>query len=317
MNTPIYSIHNHYHGINAHLNSLLQADDWEEFHSSHISSIQGVLNKQLLRSGYVARLEKGLQIKLEGKTQHPESDVLIEDYNLPRAQQGQPSFPERTYLKPFDVATTVITPDEVDTEYFSAVVLYHHENSSHERYPVAWIELLSPTNKQRGRHYLKYLVKREALLATKTWIYIEIDYLHRTSPTLYIRDYAQKQANAKPYHVALIDTRKPHKIGGLIEFGVDEKIPDIPIPLHGDDLVDFHLNEAYQHSFEWTGFGLLGNLSPNYAEKPVDFETYSLSDQAVIAKRMAVVQELAQKAKSAGAKDLDDYIKKQDISIPV
>lgn len=318
MSQLITSIHNHYQGINAHLNSLLQQDGWDEFHTDHISDIRAMLNLQLDETGYYARLEKGLQIRYEGHLKRPESDILVVDTDPRRSHQHSPALPSETALKPYAL-TTVLTPADLDIQYFPAVTIYKLEESDHQ--PVAWIELLSPTNKEGGRHYLEYLEKRQHLLDTKQLAYVEIDYLHSTAPTLRIPDYTQGEAGAKAYHVALIDPRPKAQEDfqvGIISFGMDEPIPVIPIPLQANDVVRLDLNGAYQNTFKRAGYGKLplADLVTDYASPPVNWHTYTPSDQEIILRRMVQVRELAQQATAHDMK-LDKYLEFRQISLPL
>ena len=58
---PIHFRENQYNGINAHLQSLLQQDGWESFHSAHITHLTEAID-QLLPYGYYVVNEKSLQI---------------------------------------------------------------------------------------------------------------------------------------------------------------------------------------------------------------------------------------------------------------
>ena len=76
----------------------------------------------------------------------------------------------------------------------------------------------------------------------------------------------------------------------LVEFGVDEPIPTLAIPLNGSDLLPCDFDLAYQTTFE---AAYLGDLV-DYANLPVNFDRYSPADQARIANRMLAVLAAAQ-----------------------
>lgn len=275
---------NQYRAINVHLNSLLQqkGGDWESFHTNHISDIHAQLNEQLEGTGYVTRIEKGVQIRFGGDSLgNPESDLLIWDKNPSRFASG--------------AATLALSRPEwyKDTEYFKAITIYHRKK---DEIPVAWIELLSPSNKKGGRHYAEYLKRRDQILATESCSFIEIDYLHQSSPTIHpLADYTRQGQGATPYRVSIIDTRISIKEGKLYvaHFSVDEIIPIITIPLHGQDLVDFNLHAAYQATFTRIRYGKSLDTLIDYQQIPPNFDTYRLSDQQKILKRMLAVMDAA------------------------
>ena len=313
---PIISAKNHYRGINAHLNSLLQRKDWEEFHTDHISDIRAVLNQKLRGTGYYAKLEKGLQIRFEDYTRHPESDVLI----LKRDPDSNPGVTRRLAqterLQAYDVDVVLTPADFEEIEFFPAVTVYHVNDEK----AVAWIELLSPSNKQNGGHYREYLDKRQKLLDTQSCVYIEIDYLHRSPPTLRISDYSIGERKATAYHITILDTRPaeetPKPFIGVIPFGVDVPIPVVPIPLAGSDTIELDLQAAYQNTFDRVGYGTMPDQEVDYAAPPVDFYTYMPADQQLITRRMQAVMAAAEKAAEAG-QDLDAYLTAQNTALPL
>lgn len=309
---PVISKINQYNGINAHLNTTLQHKGWEGFHTYHIADIATVLNTQLEGTGYYADLESGLQIRHdEGPTRHPKADVLIADADPKRHTKGPTSFASREHLTTYD-ETILLTPADLGTEYYPAVGIYNANVHIGEDQPVTWIELLSPTNKKGGPRYREYLEKRETMINTGQCVYIEIDYLH--------------EENSTPFRVAIIDKRPatpddddphdPRPTLGVISFGVDEKIPLIPMPLYGGDRVDFDLDQAYQASFQRGIYGTKPNTRPNYAEFPVNVQRYRPADRARIARRMFTVMEVAKTAASQGL-TLDAYLTQEKIDLPL
>lgn len=283
---PILSRKNQYHGVNAHLNSSLQQlqGDWETFHSHHIGEIHIQLNDQLRGTGTIAKLEKGLQICREGL---PNPTIL--------EVGGQ--------YKVMDATSAIITPHpDEETAYYKAVSVY----ATSGEVPIAWIELLSPSNKKKGRHYETYLERRYRLLQAEICSYIEIDYLHRSSPIVHdVLDYSKNEAQSKPYRVSLIDTRFGIESGKayILEFDIDEPIPNVLIPLKEGDTVNFELAKAYQSTFYRVGYGINDDTLIDYQTLPPNFDTYSLDDQRKIMRRMLAVIDAAQQGINLEAGD--------------
>ena len=90
-----------------------------------------------------------------------------------------------------------------DVSYFKAVAIYGGDDK-----PVAWIEILSPSNKPGGSQQRTYLEKRDTLLEAAEFSFIEIDYLHKSSPTIaQVPDYTRQENGAAAYRVAVLDPR--------------------------------------------------------------------------------------------------------------
>lgn len=184
---------------------------------------------------------------------------------------------------------------------YSAIAIRKRDTSDDEQ-PVAWIELLSPTNKGTSSDANAYRAKRMNLLSAGL-VVVEIDYLHQTPPTFEtIPPYEpDKDGNwnpkARPYRVLVLDPR-PELVNGPawnIEFGVDEYIPRVTIPLSGDERIEVDLNIPYDQTFK-TGF--YGD-QVDYAVEPPGLERYAPWDQVRILGRMIALIERSQRQRSA------------------
>lgn len=294
----VASIKNQYVGINAHLNSILQHHEglWEEFHTDHLSDVRIHLTRQLLGTNYVAELEKGIQIqRLNEPPEFFKSDVLVTS-----TMQGTFSPSPLASSPSYKVLNLINGVPELELyeedDYFQAVHIYR-ANRQDEGNPVAWIELLSPSNKKKGRHHSEYVRKRAELLATESCVFVEIDYLHQSPPTIIgVADYSEGEPDAKAYRVSVLDSR-PNKTQGYIleiDFGVEEEIPTVPIPLLDQDIVQMELNAVYYTTYERALYGIDPKTQVNYRVFPANFQNYTLADQQKITKRMLTVIDAAQ-----------------------
>jgi hypothetical protein len=298
----IVSTANQYLGINAHLHSHFlhsETEGWEEFHSSHITDLTRAMNAHLPSLGYIARQERSLQIRHFDEPLSPISDVLISDLSRPGATPRTFAAPQ-TQMALNVPASTLLEREPVDVKRPTAIKIYELPevtNSQREK-PVAWIELLSPSNKS-GSGYASYIAKREALLAN--WlVFVEMDYLHGVSTTLEtVPDYRppgreqKPRDEAHPYHLWLIDPRQPPdepESAAIAAFDVDQPIPTLSIPLNRGEYLTFDFNTVYHQTFRaQPAFG----LAVNYAAAPEAVERdYNLRDQTAIAARMLTVQKL-------------------------
>ena len=296
--TAVRSIHNQYRGINAHLHSYWQAvGGWSRFHTNHITDIMRTLRPLLLPLGYDADVEPSLQIRRLDDIQppqYPESDVTI--YDL------QPDRPRSAHTPPQPAsAAELILPipealygEPLSEKEYSAVKVYKVQGSKLDRgTPVAWIELLSPSNKPGGRDADEYFDKRLTILENGI-VFIEVDYLHETAPTLKgLPNYRTRRGQmaderGRAYHLIVIDPRPNVRQGWthVREFDVDAPIPMIDIPLTGEDKLPFDFGVPYRKTFEET---LYGQQLVDYSELPQNFDRYSEADRARIVSRMVLI----------------------------
>jgi hypothetical protein len=287
----IQSRKNQYVGVNAHLNSVLQNEpyDWESFHSEHLAHIRDALQDQL-PEGYFARLERSLQIRIEGNGSHKPSrtrpDIFVSYAKaLRRAQGGLSGAGAASPTARIAIAKTLQRDDE---DYLDAIVIYRVEASGRIGIPVTRLELLSPVNKPPKGGYQQYLDKREDTLRSGIRL-VELDYLHQTrSPILILPDYPAREKGASPFTILVSDPRPTVDEGEMLiySFGVDEAIPIVNIPLADADLLSFDFGAVYNHTFEHNPYY---RLVVDYAQLPERFDTYSEADQTRIRARMGAV----------------------------
>lgn len=124
---------------------------------------------------------------------------------------------------------------------------------------VTVIELLSHSNKQRGRNREDYVEKREDLLRTRVG-FVEIDLLRAGPPMPYTE---RVQDNA--YRLMVRRRERRHQFH-LYGFNAQQPIPIFPLPLLPDDQEPLvNLNEILAGVYERAGYDLI----LNYAEPPV------------------------------------------------
>lgn len=265
---PILTQTNLYRGVNAHLHSHWQTSGgWHNFHNRHIGDLAGLLRLQLLPMGYTATLESSLQIRRVGS-----SDTSSPNGDAPAAT--------------LTVAQMLTAEQDTEAPY-RAVVIRDKADST----PVAWLELLSPSNKGAGPDAQAYLLKRRDLLASGL-VFIEIDYLHETPPTFpRLLDYTnplQRNASAYPYRIVVLDPRPDIDSGPAhaAEFAVDDPIPTVSVPLNAEESLAFDFGAAYDKTYTEMGYGL---ESVDYAELPAHFDGYNVRDQWTVLKKMVVI----------------------------
>lgn len=265
---------NPYPGINAHLNSALQQEGWEGFHTKHLTHLADYLDS-VLPPEYYAANEDSLQI---GHYYPFERDPIIRtksDINIYHTGQPSARIGESSAA---DTPTLVLPIAEED--YVTSVVIYKGKKQ-----PVTRIELLSPSNKPPAVFYRDhYLPKRDAVLLAGTCL-VEIDYLHQTRPILYrIPSYPDRDERAYPYYIAVTDPRPDYEQGMIkvYGFGILDKLPVIDIPLDGNDTVRVDFGTVYNRTFENTR--LFWQIYAEYSEPPVNFDAYTPADQEKITK---------------------------------
>jgi uncharacterized protein DUF4058 len=303
MKPPVRSLKNHYHGINAHLHSFFQAEGgWPEFHSQHIIQLSNTLKSVLLPMGYTTAIEPSIQIRrldTFAEPEYPEADIAIYDFDIIRPRKPLPplhmSGPGELVL-PIEEVLHVETLSEKD---YNAIKIYEVRPVKLDRgEPVAWIELLSPSNKPGGQDAKTYFDKRANLIESGM-VCVEIDYLHESSPALgglpnyRARKNRPSETDAHPYRIVIVDPRPDIKSGvvRVNEFDVDTPIPTLKLRLNGDDILTFDFDVPYQKTYVEALYGLEW---VDYSRLPFHFERYSAADQARIAARMLAVLQAAQ-----------------------
>ncbi|MFN8490597.1 MAG: DUF4058 family protein [Caldilineaceae bacterium] len=303
MMQPIRSIKNQYLGINAHLHSDWQnRGGWNSFHGNHIADLLRLLRVKLLPMGYTAEIEPSLQIRrLDAPDSEPESDITIFDPHPVRP------FLETAQFSPPSGVLVLSAPDALrepplSEKELQGIAVYRIETRGRERgQPVAWLELLSPSNKGGSEDAELYREKRSKILHSGV-VFVEIDYLHESGATLgrvanyRIRRNQPALSTAHPYRIAVIDPRPNFAQGQayINEFDVDTVVPTVMIPLNGEDVLHFDFNVPYQKTFEETLYGL---ELVDYSQLPLRFERYSPADQARVVNRMLTVMNAVRQGK--------------------
>jgi len=316
---PIRSIKNQYTGINAHLHSYWQSQGgWNRFHGNHIADLMRSLSAELMPMGYVAELEPSIQIRyLDAPDSDPESDVTIYDLNPVRSLESTKTLSADPGVLILPALDALAAPSESEKE-LSAVAIYEIEESLRDDgTPVAWLELLSPSNKGNGPDAESYRQKR-AKIVRSGLVFVEIDYLHESGSTLQqvasyrIRRGRAAPSDAHPYRIAVIDPR-PSYIEGkayVTEFDVDVPIPTVAIPLSADDVLYFDFGIPYNKTLEET---LYGWRFVDYGQLPLRYERYSHPDQERVAQRILAVLNAVQAAKDIESGPFEtDSISKED-----
>jgi hypothetical protein len=282
---------NQYRGINAHLHSHYQGKGgWDEFHRNHIPDITGALKEKLLPLGYTAKSEASLQIhRLDKPAGKPKSDVTIYDQDPTRAKRP----PSGSQKAAHGIRLPEFMNFEEELAPYSAIVIYKFKRDTSERgEPVGWIELLSPSNKPGGQDAALYRDRRVKLLQTGL-VFVELDYLHESPSTFEsIAPYSASsngESNAHPYRIVVLDPR-PNVLKGEarpVEFDADDPIPEVNIPLNGDDILTFDFDVPYQKTYVDLLYGLEELV--DYSQLPINFDRYSRADQLRIIMRVGTV----------------------------
>jgi hypothetical protein len=172
-----------------------------------------------------------------------------------------------------------------EKDLLPGIIIYQMDSSAALGKPGTSIELLSPANKPGGTYGDQYLVKRMDTLRSGLHL-VEIDYLHHTAPMLRgLPSYSDGESGAHPYLVS-ISTPFPSLAQGsihLYEIGVDDVLPEVSVPLTGDDIVLLDLGAVYHHTVASSRFY---RLLVDYETEPVEMNRYSPADQVRIRERL-------------------------------
>lgn len=286
----LHSDKNLYPGINPHLNSFLQDEDggWESFHAQYIVGIANTLDRQL-PSNYYALAEKSLQVSEIGladeqqRRTRPDISIYRVGASSGRATSASVA------AAPSAILPLVATLEDED-DYLTGVVIYEIEKGVLPGKPVTRIEVLSPGNKPPQSNYRQYMAKRLQTLRSGLTL-VELDYLHETRPVInLLPSYPAGDEGAAPYTIVVSDPHPVPEEGriALYDFGVDDPIPSVSIPLAGKDSTTLDFGAIYSDLFESVR---VYKIIVDYEQEPVHFERYTDADQQRIRRRMKEIKE--------------------------
>ncbi len=302
----ITAIKNQYLGINAHLHSTWQATgNFSSFHTTHISDLAKAFKTQLRPLGYTADVEQSMQIRRidNNSANEPEADVMIYDTDEERAESLiYPTISTLSTATQVMALPEILAYPKLSRLKHPALAIYKRTNDKTLRgKPVAWVEILSPSNKVNSRDAALYQAKREKLLRTGI-VVLELDYLHESGtlweklPMYRVSKKHTAEPHAHPYYIIVVDPRPYYEQGKafVTGFDVDMPVPKILIPLHGQDIIEFDFNAVYQRTFEEAYYG----DDVDYQQLPHNFQRYSPADQTRIVARMIAILKAHQQSVS-------------------
>jgi hypothetical protein len=191
---------------------------WEEVHAGLIVAIQQELSARLRPRFRVAIERRTYLALLEPDSSAGKPDVLI----IAASPSEMPAPSATAHGHPTSVTVELPMPEEVVERYLEV-------RDAGTGAVVTVIEILSPTNKLPGDGRLSYERKRLRVLASATHL-IEIDLL-RAGPPLPMR----LPASAASDYRVMISRAPQRPQAQVLLFGVRDAIPDVPIPLSGDE----------------------------------------------------------------------------------
>jgi hypothetical protein len=189
---------------------------------------------------------------------------------------------------PIPTMTLPIVDSFDDEADISGLVIYRVAGAAQRGVPVTRIEVLSRANKPGTSYHDEYLSLRRQSLFSGLRL-VEIDLLHETRPLLAkMPSYIDGDTDAYSYHILVSDPRPTPTEGetSIYGFRVGEAIPQVVVPLDGDDAIAVHFGQIYNEALEGRrGFDEM----IDYDQRPDRFETYAPADQDFIIRRMAEI----------------------------
>lgn len=261
-------------GVNPLLMSRLQARaEFGSFHNQYLGELTGHLN-EVLPNNYKAREEDKLTLSYAGYLGHHymKPDVLVS-----RSQSYTTLEPARLETTP----TLLLPIDDEITENTERVVVIHAIDEN--RLPVLVIEMLSSTNKLTEKD--KYIEKRKELIQAKL-VLVEIDLLHTSPSPIHRVPIYPSDEKATPYYIAMTNPNAEKLETALYQFGINQPIPKIRLPLLYGDSVLCDFDVVYQTTFRRGRY----EQDINYADAPMELGAYRQSDQIAILSHLATIQ---------------------------
>ncbi len=276
---PIHTKTNLYPGVNAHLNSYLQAElGWHGFQNSYVNALLRALT-EALPPGYFATNEQSLQIIRDGLPERTVPDATI--------YTTKPDTTNPAVANPAPMMTVKVAQTLPEATYVPSVVIYAGDSVPGR--PLVRFEMLSPANKPGGSHYDTYTNKRASTLHAGLRL-VEIDLLHHQAPIApVIPSYRDGQPNAKPYYIWVNDPRPDVEHGETFIYGVGvlDTLPTLELPLLSHDVARIDFNTLYGAAFTSSG---MYALVTDYAADPPGLDAYTPSDRKHLADFLAQIR---------------------------
>lgn len=137
---------------------------------------------------------------------------------------------------------------------------------------------------------MTYIVKRHETLQSGLRL-VEIDYFHETRPLLkLLPSYPDREPGAYPYIILVSDPRPTLERGKTLyyDFGVDDSMPIVSVPLAGGDNFLLNFGEVYNRTFSASR---LFQSNVDYARDPVQFDRYTEADRERIRQRISAIKQ--------------------------
>lgn len=216
---------------------LEQADVWHDFHQGFVAAIRNTIAPLILPK-YVAKIDENVYIhELSAEERHllgrPDIAVLANEPGGAATAVAERTAPVYGHLLP--------TADVLRESYIEI-----RDRESRELITV--IELLSPTNKERGPDRDQYIAKRRCILASPAH-FVEIDLL---------RGHERMPVHELPpcEYMVMVSRYQERPRVGLWPIKLRERLPEIPIPLrYGDSDAVLDLQPLLNTLYDAAGYG--------------------------------------------------------------
>ena len=197
---------------------LEQPSRWEDFHGRFMAKVCDVLVPQV-QPRYIATMVKMLFLAVEDEpTRHFKPDAFVVESDSAAAAE----FGARTAV--LEPPTKLLHPDPELAERHFQVEIRDGEGQQ----VICTIELLSRTNKNRGRNRDAYELKRTRTMSSGSH-FIELDLL-RTRPR------APGAQNPPPLdYYAMVSRAEERPSVGFWPILLRDRLPKIPVPLKSPD----------------------------------------------------------------------------------
>lgn len=258
-------------GVNPLLMSRLQAKgEFVSFHNQYLGELTGHLNDVLPRN-YKAREEDRLTLSYIG--------YQIQQYMRPNILVSQ----RKSYIAPVptssETAPTLVLPiDEEMIPDSERLVVVH--STDENRLPILVIEMFSPSNKLGSKEL--YIEKRKELIQAKITL-VEIDLLHASPSPIHRVPIYPYDEQATPYYIALTNPNAERLETALYQFGINQAMPKIRLPLLDGDSVLCDFDAVYQTTFRRGRY----EQDVDYANTPMELGAYRQADQVAILSHLA------------------------------
>jgi len=209
---------------------------WSGVHASLIIYMRDAM-QPLLAPRYVAAIEERIYVSTAER-------ILVPDLTVRRDAARSTSNSQTAIIEPDEAVNLEVVEDEIHEPYIEILDL------NTKQQVVTVIELLSPSNKQKGPGRKLYLQKQREVIHSEANL-VEIDLLRRGPHVLAVPEHEAQGLGVYDYLVCVSRAKQRSRRFSLYPRTVRDRLPRISIPLQpADREITLELQPLFDRTYD-------------------------------------------------------------------